>query len=342
MKIVKISRMEFKRDDGQVLDISVPVDLNQESLRFVNFRDYSIWLVRPNRQIAEAELCKVCLPGGETVGYIIPGAAVLSEDNPNRTNKIFGAYSLIVAAHICEKSHNGDYSLADHHHGTATNATAVFAQDFYYLAIWNAKLPHSDQFASRYAISLASAGLIICNGERNPKHLPIVFNPTSNRINLRASPDKYPGHISTILADLIPFTENPFLSFFYLYQIVEHLMADVYDAKVQELRAQLTTPIPPSLGDMKDWLNAFSSATNEDARIKDVLSPSCPTLSLMLENLLDSIGVDRTKMVFPQMVYKLRNVIFHEYSRVHNKKADIQSISNKFYEYLLETKIVFS
>lgn len=341
MRIVKISRLEFKRDDGQTLDLHIPFDLNQESVKFVNFRDYSVWLVRPNRPIAEAEFCKVCLPGGETVGFIIPGTAILSGDNPNRTNKIFGAYSLVIASHICQKSRDGDYSLAGQRHGVATNTADVFAQDSYYLAIWNLKLPHSKNFISRYAISLAGAGLALGNDERNPIHLPITFDPTNNRINLRAASEKYPNHISSILTEIIPFTENPFLRFFYLYQIIEYLMAEVYDAKVQDLRAQLSTPIPPSLGDMKDWLNAFSSATNEDARIKDVLSQACPDLTLMLEKLLGSIGVDHTKMLFAQMIYKLRNILFHEYSRVHNKESEIKLISDRLYEYIMEKNIIF-
>lgn len=119
-------------------------------------------------------------------------------------------------------------------------------------------------------------------------------------------------------------------------------MAEFYDARVEELRAQLGVPIPPTLGDMKDWLNAFSSATNEDARIKDVLSPPCPALAKKIESLLDSIGVDHTKMIFAQKIYKLRNILFHEYSRVHNKEAELKEISDRFYKYLLESKIVFS
>lgn len=342
MKVAKISRLEFKKEDGQILELNIPPDLNQDSVKFVNFKEYSIWLVRPNRAIAEAEFCKVCLPSGETVGCIIPGTAILSGDNPNRENTYFGAYSLAIAVHICQNSHNGDYSLAGYRHGAATNATDIFAQDCYYLAIWKTKLPHSHQFTSRYAISLAAAGLVLCNCERSPNSLPIIFSPKNNRINIRSSCNKYPSHISIILAELIPFTENPFLRFFYLYQIVEYLMSEVYDTKVQELRTQLGAAIPPSLGDMKDWLNAFSSATNEDARIKDVISTNCPELAEMIERLLDSIGVDHTRMLFPQKIYKLRNILFHEYSRVHNKEADLKEISDRFYKYLLETKIVFS
>jgi hypothetical protein len=342
MRVVRISRLSFKVGEGRALDLHVPIELNQDSVRLINFRDYSVWLVRPNREIAEAEFCTVCLPGGETVGYIIPGAAILSSDNPNNTNRIHGAYSLIVAAHVCERARAGDYSLVDHRYETANNPAGVFSQDHFYLVVWKSKLPYSEHFASRYAISLASAGLIICSGERAPNYLPTEFAPISRRINLRPTPTKYPAHISIILTKLIPFTESPVLRFFYLYQIIEHLMAEVYDAKLNELRAQLTTPMPPSMGDMKDWLNAFSSATNEDARIKDVLSHSCPDLTLMLEKLLDSIGVDRTKFIFPQMVYKLRNVLFHEYSRVHDREVEIDEISNKLYEYLLDRKIAVS
>ncbi|WP_339091621.1 hypothetical protein [Variovorax paradoxus] len=313
--------------------------MDQSFVSRINFNEYSIRLVRPNRDISEAECASIGLPnGGGGVGYLIPGAAILSKENKKNANSVYSAYRIIVAYLVCTRALQNNFDLCDPKYRDAQTAEKVFAQDCYYLVTWDKKIPDSQNFIAAYSLCFAKRGLILTEQQTRPLFLPLIYDPATEQINLHSAL-KYPEHIGTLLTRLFPFTENPFLRFFYLYQIIEHLMSEEFDKFLEKLRVKLNAAQDPSTTEVRDWIQDFTSSVKEDSRIRAILQPICSKSAPLAELLLDELNIDRTKMLFPDMIYKIRNVLFHDYKTIHSAPLLVAELGDRMYGYLFEKKL---
>ena len=339
MKITRAKSFAFLRPDGEFVDVDVPLQWNQGLVGRLVRSEYTVRLVVADHVPAEAEFCKVAVGSGPTIGYAIPGSAVLSPDSPHSADPIYCAYNLLIADAVCRASMSSQYELAGDKQHLATSREGIFQRDAFYLITWDKHLPSPQTFARDFAVSLCAYGLVFPTLMELPSELMTSLVADGSTIRLKSTAN-LPDFVITILGSLVPYCKNPFLRFFYLYQVVEYLMGEDFDARVADVRTRLLGNANPSKVELRDILEKFQDATREKARINKVLSPECPRTLISADSLLSSLGVNEPTASFAERVYRVRNTIFHDYGVLHSQGAAVASVCQHFYAYLVGKKIL--
>ena len=271
VKIRRVKFLTFRRPDAELVDIQVPKHWNQEMVRKVVRSEYSVHVVVSDRAPAEAEFHKIAIGKGVTCGFVIPGSAIISSENPNSDDSIYCAYNLLIADAVCRASLSGHYELTSDKRDVATSREGIFRQDVFYLITWDKHITSPSTFAGDFAISLCAHGFVFPSSEELPTEL--MSTPPTDGSTLRLRDTKgLPDYVITILGSLVPYCKNPFLRFFYLYQVVEHLMGEDFDTRVAEVRNRFLGNESPSKVELREILEKFQDATREKARINEVLT----------------------------------------------------------------------
>lgn len=336
-RIKKVKELSFKRSDGEIIDLEIPQELNQSLLRSMISSEYVVTKMVVGREVRESEI--VTLKSGGVVGYLVPGQAILSKDHPMNGNPFFGTYSLIAAMKVCSDSFDNEYQLVGASGATATSNFGVFEEGVFYAVIWLKKLGVSAKdFAKKYFVSLAKSGVFISVRSDQPIPSSRTQESYEREIRLVRNSD-WPDYIRVIVTELSPYAADPFLRFFYMYQVVETLMAVNYKGKLEEIKARFVGQADISITQLKDYMKEFQGITKEDARIKMAMYPPCPDSELFLNALLAKLNESHSDMEFGERVYKIRNIMFHDYQRILSFGADISAIEDCLMNYILDKKL---
>lgn len=338
LKTVSVKEFEFNRPDSHCINITVPKDLNQSLLKSAKLNEYGVYLVATGRDVLEYEICTL-KHGNSTVGFLIPGQAILSQDHPNNSDPIFATYSLIAANTVCTDSKNNNYSLANPEYTSAISKNEIFAQNVFYAVIWLQRLniSHTD-FFQNYFVSLAKNG-IFRSSYAKASNTSIKTLPSYNT-SINLSKNKlWPNYIETICGTLSPYANDPFLRFFYTYQIIETLMTSDYSSRFLEIKSRFISHQDTSITHLKDFIEEFQKITKEKPRIKSTLQTECPTTNLICENILSNLREDFTKLDFAEKIYKIRNIIFHDFQRIKGMGSQISELEDNLSNYLLNSKL---
>ena len=138
---------------------------------------------------------------------------------------------------------------------------------------------------------------------------------------------------------LSPSVENVFLRFFYLYQVIETLMARDYTDRFNKIRASFSAQNDISITQLKDFLKNFNAIVKEEPRIKNALQPACAASNLIAEKILGCLGEKFDDLDFGARVYRIRNIIFHDYQRIHHMEEDVGDFEDGLLSYLLDKKL---
>jgi hypothetical protein len=330
VKISKAKRFRFQRPDGELVEMEVPANWNQELVSKVVREDYFIHVVIASKAPAEADYGKVAVGNGPTGGYLIPGAAILSPDSPHGTDAKYVAYNLLVADILCRQSRTGNYEMAAPNCLAATSREHIFRQNVFYVITWNKYFGSPSTFSKDFALSLCHRGLVQPGSEQCPTELYADFEGNGETLRLKATPE-IPGYVTEILGRLVPYCQNPFLRFFYLYQVVEHLMSIELDTKVTDVRTRLNAVATPSMVQVREILDKFQDATREKTRINCALLPPCPDTTISAETLLSALNALEPDTSFAEKIYRVRNTLFHDYKELHDKGEQISNLCQNLF-----------
>ncbi len=342
MSAVKISRVKFflfRRPDEEIVEVEVPAKWDQSLVPKVVRKDYSIRIAIASKAPAEAAYGKVAVGDGPTGGYLIPGAAVLSPENLYSGDATYVAYNLLVADAICQASRSGNYEMAAPNFHAAISREQIFRQNVYYLVTWNKYFTSPSTFPNDFVLSLCHRGLVLSPSHDHPTELYADFAENGTLLKLKSTPD-VPSYVTTILGTLVPHCQNPFLRFFYLYQVVEHLMSAELDTKVAEVRTRFNATATPSMVEVLEILDKFKDATREKTRINSALVPLCPATDISAEKLLSALNALEPQSSFAEKIYRVRNTLFHDYKQLHDKGEQISTLCRHFFEYLVGNKFL--
>lgn len=338
--VKSVKSFQFKKPDGTVLEQNVPGNINQSVLRHVDTSEYFIRTVTVSRDIAEKEFLEFTLAEQGTVGFLIPARALLSTSNPNNKNKFYAAYSLIAVAIICQNSWADDYSLTTNSSEDTSSISSQFDGNFFYAIIWKKKVGvTSADFDNDYFLALCRNGLILSPSRTSPIRSTNEQNAYSGTLTLKSN-QTYPMYVRHIIVNLIPYTKDVFLTFFYIYQLVEHLMSLGFKGRYKDIKSSLDSESDMTITALKNYLDEFNAAIKEKTRINTVLSPSCVDSEIFSDVILDALTIDKTKMTFAEKIYQIRNVIFHDYPRIIDKENEVSNLIDKFLPYLLEKRLL--
>ncbi len=334
---MNVTKFFFVRPDGVREAVTVPFDLNKAAASKVRLKDYSVYLVSTGRELAESEIVEVKYKR-EIVGFLIPGQAILSAQNPRNHDRIYAAYSLIAASRVCSDSLNGEYSLS----GYGPNAIGVpapFISDKFYGIFWNSKLPEPiGPNAAKYFVSLARHGLYLSDRAALPRESIRTLEAFGKSLSIALNPE-FPDYVRKIVTELHPYTDNPHLCFFYLYQLIEHLMARGYESSLATLKGDFDAQPSLSVTQLKDFLQQFKNIVSEVPRIRAVLLPVHGPSDSLAEALLSSLGESFAELNFADKVYRIRNIMFHDYRRVHDFGQQLEDFQDELMSYLLSNQL---
>ncbi|CAI8904775.1 putative DUF4145 domain-containing protein [Pseudomonas sp. IT-P12] len=339
-KIREVKYFLYKTPTGNFLELPVPDDMDQTYVGSIVSSEYLITKMTVGRDIAEVEISTLKV-GNSTVGYLIPRQAILSREHPKNGDPLYAAYALIAAQKVCNDSMTNLYDLIGSEAAEAENQSALFSPGVYYCVVWLKKLKTTeDDFYKLYFASFARYGVF----RDNPNEALRVTGRTlvSYDIALNIKPKIstiWPDYVRTIICELSPFAKDPFLRFFYLYQIVEVFMAADFSEKLKLVKDKLNADNEVSITKLKDYMDEFKSIVKEKTRINKVLNPACETTSLSLDALLTAVAEDLEGMSFGDKVYKIRNIIFHDYTRMLQFGNLVSELEENLMGYMLERKL---
>ncbi len=338
VKFTRAKNFEFLRPDGNCVELPVPADWNQQLVPLVNRDDYTVNVLISSKPPAEASYNSLAIGSGHTAGFIIPGAAILSPENPNASNATYCAYNLLVADIFCRASIDKQYLLASNSSPAAESRHNIFRQNSYYLITWNKYFNSPNSICRDFALSLCHHGLVFSTSDNHPQHL--YFDHEGDGTTLRVkSTAALPSYVITILGSLIPYCENPFLRFFYLYQVIEYMMGVEFDSKVADVRSRLAAIVNPSMVELREILEKFQDATREKTRINAALVPECPATAISAEKLLSALNALDPDTSFAERIYRVRNILFHDYKQLHEKGEQIGLLCAGLFAYLVSRKL---
>lgn len=336
----KIKEIVFKSPGGTLVDLNVPSNINQSWVDKIKLDEYFVKVVATGRAFKESEVLPINL-GNTVVGYIIPGQALLSQENSLNGNAAFGAYSLIAALHICRLSFKNDFSLAGLNADQATSAQSVFLDGLAYAVIWGKKLAVAEKyFEIEYFVSLCKRGLYLSTDRKLLKFVDQIPEQFSGEIRLSKNKIHLP-HIRILITKWLPAADNGFLRFFYVYQLVEMLMSESLEIDFKRIREELASDNEYSFNQLKNCIKSLQTITKEDARINRVLQPACNSTLVLSEKILNELGEPcGVDMTFADKIYQIRNIVIHDCQRLLQYEDEISELSSKLLTYIYDYKLV--
>lgn len=333
-RLKRIKKLKHKDISGEITVLEIPKNLNQENISKIKFSDYSVSIVAVDRELAEAEITTLKLKN-TTVGFLIPGQAILSPDSPMNENSYYGPYSLIAAIAACKNSFENNYDLS-----SPTTNDGTFFTDLFYAVVWIEKLEVSkESFFDLYFACLARSGVYFSPKKEKPLPNNRTLETYSSEIRLTKNKEQR-SYVSLITGELSPFTPDPFLRFFYLYQVIESLMTEEYESKYLAIKTKLDSHGTPTITQLHDFLDEFRDISKEKTRILNALQPKCIDSEKSAEKILTELGEDFGKLDFPGKIYCLRNIIFHDFKRIHKLSNEIAELEENLMNYILNIKLI--
>ncbi|WP_185968181.1 hypothetical protein, partial [Geobacillus sp. LEMMJ02] len=132
---------------------------------------------------------------------------------------------------------------------------------------------------------------------KKPKWACRVWDSSQKTLRLKSA-NSIPGWVTVLLTELAPYTESPFLRFFYAYQIIEYLMGRHLNDELSGFRDQMNKISDPTVVEVRDLLERLQGAMKEKVRIKAALQPICGATDGAAESMLDAASIDRADLNF--------------------------------------------
>ena len=320
--------LKFKRPDCQNLIISVPSSVDQSTFPQIDLDDYLVFRVRTFHNIPQSSVIELNRENS-IIGYLIPGQTIFSGIFPPRNKKIYYAYEFIIATQICIDSWGGDYKLCSPNFNSAKSISDVFENQIYYGVINLKKIDKEDFFDNGiYFNCLCSNDFFL---ESKNQKIPILSFTDGSKIDKLklVKNKKIPDQVQMLFNELIFYEGNNILRFFYVYQVIEVIMGIFLDEKIDEIRNFISENNNLSKTLIRDKIQELGDATKEKSRINDIFNKEGGYSLDDLDRLLDILEIDCSKMSFADKIYKIRNLIFHDYTKMHSHESIIGEISNK-------------
>jgi len=326
---------KFKSQDQEgLVEIKYPLDIVDSE----NPDEFQIFLLVKN-DLNENDIFQVFdkSPTPRRIGWCFPIQALNSTDHSFADNRHFLPYAYVAANKlISECPDNSNISIPSIDDTEPVEFTDFFPDSIAILIIHLPSIvPDTNFNLEKWVASLFIHGYIplgtrppidlIWLGEKpEGKEPKILLKPISSALDI--SP-----FISTVLTDLIAFERNNLLVFFYLYQVIEFLMEKVYLIEQEVLIDELLKVRNDSVKS-KDILSDIQGLSSEKKRINRLINCYCKTLKNSDYNdLLESCNKfhkendDKEYNDIGEALYKVRNVLFHQYRNVSSTQQSVLS-----------------
>ncbi|NVK73207.1 MAG: hypothetical protein HWE24_06990 [Oceanospirillaceae bacterium] len=299
------------------VELKFPLDIYRD----YNEGDFDLFFLH-KKNVKENEVRQVCLSKtNRRVGWAIPVLSLVSDLHDYSDNEHFLKYAYIALKLSISKLNEDIFSKTLELPIDYVQLSDIFHDDTVLLVISKETIGENKIFEfEKVTSSLVKHGYVQLTSRTPDDACAISSDEVLNgKINLReASGDiKKISLISQLLNREIAFENNNLLRFFYVYQIVEVLIEEVY----LDQQDSLVKAIVVDCGDVnktKMHLENLNKMMSERTRIKKLINDytrlggKLNEIRSACNELLSKLNKDEAEE-FHKYFYDIRNFIFHQY-----------------------------
>lgn len=281
---------------------------------------------------------------GNRIGWIFPVISLASRDHDFVDNSHYLRYAYVAAREILDSQCKDIYTKNILTNTSRIQFTDVFHEDTVLLVISSETMEADTKFnIDRVSPSLIKYGYIKLS-KQNPDNIKLVADvPESKKLHIHNVSDHidYCDIICTILNTLLAYENNVLLKFFYIYQIIEILIENIYSNE-QEILVDHIIAAKGDSGKTKEILGDIRIFMSDSNRISKLVneythtSGSFNVLMSQCNSLLRQLG-RKESAEFNRYFYSVRNFIFHQFRDFPEScKITLNTVINEFINVLPE------
>ena len=326
-----ICKVEDNSQDESFAEINYPLKILED----YNPANFEIFLLA-KKDLLENDIYQVYDKGRDKrIGWCFPIQALNSTDHDYAENEHFLRYAYIASYKLICSCPENVFNYSPNLDSNYLSFTDFFSESTAVLLISLETLDQSCEFnINEWIPSLFLNGYVKL-GSRDPKSLVWSGSrPTQNRLNLHSVTHIVEGlsFVQNVFSDLLAYESNDLFNFFYLYQIIELLLEQVFKIEQRKIIAELSV-VGEDTVRIKEILEKIQQYTSEKKRLHLLVETYTHTPSELNSNdLLDACNkfhLTPDKDINTNVcdsLYKVRNMLFHQYRNV--QKIDTLEIIN--------------
>lgn len=317
--------------DSDLYTLTTPLSLN-DTFKDKNFDIYFL----TKKDVLENDIFQVYDEGlGSRIGWMIPINSLESNSHDYADNIHFQKYAYVGIVEALKNLNKEIYLTNTLPSDFSIQLSDIFHEFTVLLIISKETLPHESYFdINRATSSLIKYGYIKLS-TRNPEQIFFkADSPQGEKLTIQqVSKDIYSYElISNLLIDFFTYEKNALFQFFFLYQIFELLIDEIYQTEQEKLVENIVDAFGDS-GKTKHELDKLSEFLSEKTRLTKLINSYSQVTPTELDNLknicndfLKKIGRKEGEF-FHAYFYPIRNFLFHQY-RDYNQTLLEEKLQN--------------
>ncbi|MCW0435523.1 hypothetical protein [Xanthomonas sacchari] len=324
-EIAIAKRLEVS-DDGTFINVTLNSnDFEGEvkilrPFRIANIKKYRLIYLATANSKEDAVVDLVDKDSDDRFGIIIPIQALCSSEHSRAQDDYFEYVASAVIPVVAEDL-AGFSKIVDWRAGEVYTLADFFSESMAVLAIRDDK---AQEFPpEKYLVSLFAHGYCAFQNKDLCSFISCFSHSRRKAIKLIGVDDSYlsNGYILSLYRDILPFERSDLAFFVLLYQIFESLMQHVFEERLAEYKIKVGN-FNGSASDLRELSAELNDVTSERDRINACLTRSrfkqsnAPEITKKLLCFLKSASKNPRSEAFPDLLYDVRNLIFHSHRAI--------------------------
>jgi hypothetical protein len=309
-------RFSLESDGGEQINLDIPLKLD------LSFKDKKFEVhFLAKKGVKENDIFQAYNHEfNKRIGWIIPTVSLGSTDHDFANDPHFLRYAYVGVRESLRHLDDSIYSKSLNYDSNEIGFSDIFHESTVLLIISKETLINGVQFdIDRASASLIKYGYVRL-GKINPEEIEFMAeSPNEKKLQIEQISSQLKSHqlISELLNVSFAYEKKAAFKFFFIYQIIELLIDDIYKNEQEKIVDKLILAKGDS-GLTKEVLEEMQTFISEKKRISLLvdnytnMGGELSELKDLCNNLLTSLGREE-RDGFQNYFYTIRNFIFHQY-----------------------------
>lgn len=271
------------------------------------------------KDVKESEIFQVHNDSGVRIGWCIPVISLASDDHEYAEDQHFLRYAYAAVVHSLNKADKDIYQKSLSASYEEISMTDIFDESTVLLILSKTNLDNGSFEFDRFSPALFKYGYTKLQS-RNPNEIEYFAEaPNTKKLTIKSTSTDILNYqlISELLNFSVAYEKNAAFKFFYLYQILELLIENIYQNEQKIIINDLVSA-QGDTGKTKDVLDRLQAFISEKSRIQKLENSymsqhvNIDQLKSFCNQFLVLIG-RKPGTTLATCLYPIRNFIFHQY-----------------------------